>query len=127
MPDPTRWVRSAGAGLHGSVSDDGIPMGVPVVVEWVKVSGPGVVHFGNINAVASTATFSMPGIYTLALVASDTIASSSDTVTIIVTPPGVNQPPSVNAGPNQTIGGTNMAKLAGVVTDDNFFGHRFPL
>src|SRR4029077_15125422 len=61
----------------------------------------------------------------LQLFASDTFVPASDTVTITVTPPGANQAPFVDAGTNQTIGGTNIAKLNGVVSDDNFWGTNF--
>jgi hypothetical protein len=70
------------ASLSGSASDDGFPS--PLTTAWSKVSGPGTVSFGNGSAAATTATFSLPGNYTLRLTASDGTASSSDDVVITV-------------------------------------------
>jgi hypothetical protein len=108
----------AQANLDGTVTDDGAP--VPpgaVTTQWSKVSGPGTVMFGNTGLVDTTAAFSMAGTYVLRLTASDSLASASDTVTITVNPP-TNQPPVVNAGPDQTITLPNTASLNGMVSDD---------
>ena len=81
-------------------------------------SGPGTVVFGNIHALATTATFSAAGPYVLQLAASDSALSTSDTVQItVISPPG-NQPPIVNAGSNQTITLPAVANLAGTASDD---------
>jgi hypothetical protein len=55
--------------LNGYVSDDGWPG--PVRTQWSRTSGPGNVIFADPAAAITTATFSMPGIYTLELSASD--------------------------------------------------------
>jgi RHS repeat-associated protein len=72
------------ATLQGSVTDDGLPAGSGVGVEWSKVSGPGTVTFANANAAITTATFSAPGIYVLQLVADDSLDQGSDTVEVRV-------------------------------------------
>jgi predicted GH43/DUF377 family glycosyl hydrolase len=73
------------ATLDGTVMDDDTPVPLASVqVSWSQQSGPGTVTFGNANAVDTTATFSAPGTYTLALTASDTALSSSDAAIITV-------------------------------------------
>ena len=51
---------------------------------WSTVSGPGTVTFGDDSAVNTSASFSLPGTYTLRLSASDSLASGSDEVVISV-------------------------------------------
>ncbi len=71
------------ATLAGSASDDGLPS--PLTTQWVQVSGPGPVTFGNANALSTTATFSVPGSYALRLTASDgaLAADAMTTVTVL--------------------------------------------
>jgi peptidoglycan/xylan/chitin deacetylase (PgdA/CDA1 family) len=72
-------------GLSGSVADDGLPNPpAAVTVQWSKVSGPGTVTFQSAAALATNATFSSAGAYVLMLTASDSAASSSDTLTVSV-------------------------------------------
>jgi hypothetical protein len=108
------------ASLSGTVSDDGQPPPPAVfTITWSMVSGPGTVTFADANAAATTATFSAVGSYTLRLTANDSQLSSSDDVVVTVSPaPPVNQPPTVNAGPDQTITLPALANLAGTVSDD---------
>jgi hypothetical protein len=96
------------ANLSGAASDDGLPIGL-VTVTWAQVSGPGSVTFGNPTALRTTASFSDPGRYTLRLTATDSTLSADDDVVIVVsdassgiTLQSVNQPPSVNAGSDQS-------------------------
>jgi RHS repeat-associated protein len=72
------------AHLHGSVTDDGLPVGSAVTVEWSKVAGPGNVTFGNANAPETTASFTAPGIYLLKLLGHDGLDEASDTVEVRV-------------------------------------------
>jgi hypothetical protein len=75
----------AQASLSGTVTDDGLPNPPGVVTTtWSKVSGPGTVTFANANALSTTATFSVAGVYVLRLTASDSALSGSDDVTITV-------------------------------------------
>lgn len=111
----------ASASLSGTVTDDGQPPGSSVSISWSKVSGPGTVTFTNASAAATSASFSVAGSYVLRLTADDGEYASSADVTITVNPdPGqVNQPPSVNPGPNQTISlPADTATLNGTATDD---------
>jgi len=105
--------------LHGGVSDDGLPAGSPPAVSWSKVSGPGTVAFGNPDAAVTTVTFSEPGSYVLRLTADDSQLSASDDVTVNINAPvAINQPPVVDAGPEQTVTLPNYAALSGAASDD---------
>src|SRR5206468_1853283 len=89
-----------------------------VTTTWSEVSGPGAVTFGNASAVDTTASFSAAGTYVLRLTADDSVLSSSDTATITVNPASQNQPPTVNAGLDQTVILPNSATLSGTASDD---------
>ena len=71
------------ASLVGTFTDDGKP-GSGVTTAWSKVAGPGAVTFANAGAVATTATFSQPGSYTLRLTANDGALSGFDEVQVTV-------------------------------------------
>ncbi|HEY0764376.1 MAG TPA: PKD domain-containing protein [Pyrinomonadaceae bacterium] len=104
------------ASLDGNATDDGLPEGSSLTTTWSKVSGPGTVTFADEHAVSTTAAFSTHGTYVLRLTASDTSLTAFDEVTITVEPQ--NQPPTVNAGVDQTIALPSTATLNGTVTDD---------
>src|SRR6185436_1871003 len=70
--------------LHGTVRDDGLPLGTPLKVKWRKQFGPGTVGFGNESNAVTTATFSADGIYVLELSADDTEFVSLDTMEVRV-------------------------------------------
>jgi fibro-slime domain-containing protein/RHS repeat-associated protein len=106
------------ATLNGTVSDDALPKGASVTVNWSVVSGAGTVAFADANASATTATFSAPGSYLLKLTANDTEFTIEDQLTITVYPE--NQPPTANAGEDQNIRLPNAAQLHGTVSDDGF-------
>ncbi len=71
--------------LSGTASDDGLPNGV-LNTNWSLVSGPGTVNFADASSTATSATFSIDGVYVLRLTASDTVLSSSDDVSVTVNP-----------------------------------------
>ncbi|HEY2961613.1 MAG TPA: RHS repeat-associated core domain-containing protein [Pyrinomonadaceae bacterium] len=102
--------------LNGTASDDGLPQGSVLQLTWSVVSGPGPVTFSDPTKAISTATFTTAGEYVLKLTASDGQLSSSDTLKVTVVPN--NQPPTVDAGPDQTIELPDPAILKGVITDD---------
>ena len=114
----------AAASLDGTVTDDGLPNPPgALTTTWGVVSGgQGTVTFADPNAVDTTASFSAAGTYVLRLTANDGGATASDTVTVTVTggivPPVPNQPPAVNAGPDQAVTLPAAATLNGTVTDD---------
>jgi RHS repeat-associated protein len=107
LPDP--------AFLKGVITDDGMPHGSTVTSTWSIVSGPGPVVFGNANAPVTTASFTIPGLYTLKLTATDTEFTVSDQMQVTVL---LNQPPTANAGPDQEITLPGNAQLNGQATDD---------
>ena len=73
--------------LNGTVSDDGLPNPPGVVTSaWSKVSGPGTVTFDNAGSPNTLASFSIDGIYTLGLVADDTLLTTTSEVTVTVNP-----------------------------------------
>ncbi|MEK7137577.1 MAG: hypothetical protein AAB853_04825, partial [Patescibacteria group bacterium] len=108
------------ATLNGTVGDDGLPTPPNTVTTlWSMVTGPGPVTFGDSAAVDTTATFPVDGTYVLRLTVSDSVLSASDDVEITVNPaPPQNQPPTVNAGSDQTITLPAFATLEGTATDD---------
>jgi hypothetical protein len=117
-PDQTITLPS-GANLNGTVTDDGLPNPPGAVTStWSEVSGPGAVTFGDASAVDTTASFSAAGTYVLKLQASDSVLSSSDTATVTVNPASQNQPPTVDAGQDQTVFLPNSATLSGTASDD---------
>ena len=106
----------ATAALFGTATDDGLPTGGTLSFTWSKASGTGTVTFSNPDALATTATFSVTGIYVLRLTASDGALSSISDVTIMVDPG--NRAPVVNAGSEQTITLPVTVALIGTATDD---------
>jgi RHS repeat-associated protein len=105
------------ATLNGSVSDDGLPSGSSVSINWSKTSGPGDVTFANTSAPITTASFSVAGTYTLRLTANDTEFEVTDEAVVVVG--AANEPPTVNAGSDQTIRlPINTVTLTGATTDD---------
>jgi RHS repeat-associated protein/uncharacterized repeat protein (TIGR01451 family) len=105
--------------LAGSVTDDGLPEGSAMAVAWIRVSGPGTVAFEDRNAAATRASFSQQGIYVLRLTATDGELTTSDELTVTVNPASIlNQPPEVEAGPDQTITLSDALALRGDVLDD---------
>jgi len=76
------------AALNGTATDDNLPdPPAAMTFAWSKVSGPGAVTFGTVNALQTSATFSQAGAYVLRLAASDSVLSSSDDITVTVEAP----------------------------------------
>lgn len=70
--------------LAATATDDGLPGG-PVAYQWRVVSGPGSVAFSNSSAATTTAQFSAPGGYVLAVVVGDGQLFTLDEVSVTVT------------------------------------------
>lgn len=92
--------------VNGSVTDDGLPNPPGATTKtWSKVSGPGSVNFATSDQATSTVTFSTTGVYVLRLSASDSLLSSSDTVTVTVVAAADTQDPSVTLTTSGTVRG----------------------
>jgi hypothetical protein len=72
--------RDAVVNLAGRVQDTNA---APLTVQWRLYAGPGTVTFGNTNQLSTTATFSVPGQYTLLLKADDGIHTPAYDAVII--------------------------------------------
>lgn len=68
---------------------------------WTKLAGPGIVTFLDATALITTATFSLPGIYTLRLTVTNGLVSGFDDTIVTV----LNQ--CATFGPNPTINEQN--------------------
>jgi RHS repeat-associated protein len=90
------------ATLTSVVNDDGLPNNT-VTTQWSQVSGPAAVSIAQSTPSSIKVAFPTAGVYVIKLTASDGQLSSSASISITVTTPGGNQPPTVNAGPSQTI------------------------
>ncbi len=110
------------ATFNGSVTDDHSLSDGPLTSTWKLASGPGAVIFSSPTTPQTFATASSTGTYVLQLSGNDTNFTTTANVNLTVNPPVIpnnNQPPVVNAGPNQTITlPTNSVTLNGTVTDD---------
>jgi hypothetical protein len=69
--------------LFGSVNDEGLPRGRPLVVAWKVLKGPGNVSFSDPAQPRTKASFSAAGTYELELSAND--SEFSTTLRVIVT------------------------------------------
>ena len=100
-PDQTLALPANTLTLAGTVTDDGLPAGVPLSIQWSTISGPAPVTFSAPTSATTIATFTTAGNYVLQLSASDSLLSSSRTMNVTVFAAPQNQPPTVSAGPNQ--------------------------
>src|SRR5204863_1227608 len=73
---------------------------------------------GNASAVDTTESFSATGTYVLRLPPADSVLTTSDAATVTVNPASQNQPPTVDAGSDQTVILPNSATLSGTASDD---------
>ena len=112
---------STPAVLTGTASDDGFPNPPgKMTLSWTKVSGPtpDPIIVASADQLTITVTFSVAGVYVFRFSASDGQYTSTDDVTVTVSPAPVNQAPAVNAGPDQAITLPGTANLSGTATDD---------
>ena len=109
--------------LNGTATDDGLPNGT-LIISWSQVSGPTTAKLSSPNSAITQASFTAPGLYVLQLSANDTQYTSTSQVAVYVYAAGSsgqNQPPYVNAGPDQTILLPASAQLNGVAVDGSDF------
>jgi hypothetical protein len=80
-------VLADGAVLGGSALDDGLPSPpASLTHHWEKRNGPGSISFGSPTELATSVSFSAPGVYTLRLTVSDSELSGFDEVAVTVAP-----------------------------------------
>jgi len=112
-PDQTISLPTSTVTLFGSGTDID---GTVTSYLWTKVSGPSTGTITTPNATTTIVTGLGQGTYVFRLTVTDNNGSTgTDTVQVVVQA-AVNQPPVVDAGPDQTI--TISAVLSGSVTDD---------
>ena len=77
------------AQLSAVAQDDGLPYGT-LTLSWTPQNGPAPVAFGDTNLPATTATFTVPGVYTLGCIADDGELRGTNSVVVIVAAPGTS-------------------------------------
>jgi hypothetical protein len=101
--------------LDGWASDDGLPADGSLVTRWDISESAGPVSLADPSQLTTTAAFSEPGSYRLALTADDSKFAVQDDLEITVRSFGeVNLPPSAHAGRNRTVLLSDRVTLAGV-------------
>ncbi len=123
----------ATAVLQGGVSASG----ATPLVQWKKYSGPGTVSFGNAAQAATTASFSLPGSYTLMLSADDgshAVAFDAVTTNVVLTAAGtasgsdfVVHFPTLPGRSYQIEECTDMSSTVWATVADNLSGNGSPL
>jgi hypothetical protein len=114
-PDQSNIALNATVALDGSASSD--PEGTPVTYAWTFVLRPSGSTAVFINPTTATPTFvaDRGGRYRIQLIVRDGLADSApDTVDVTT----VNQPPTANAGPDQTVPEDTLVTLNGTGSTD---------
>lgn len=101
--------------LSGRIIETGRAKGAYLRTRWRQVGGPGTASFGDETNPETEVAFTRGGTYVLELSADNGYLAASDTVTIIR-----NNPPVVDAGPDQEIYLPARAALYGSVSDDGY-------
>ncbi len=116
--DHTITLPNDSTSLNGNLSFD--PDGIIVGYQWTKISGPVSSSIINSSAVQTMVKSLSQGIYQFELRVTDNGGlSGKDTVQVVVSGTGVNQPPIANAGPDQSITlPVNTANLNGSSSSD---------
>ncbi len=103
--------------LTGSGTDQD---GTVVSYLWTKISGPSVYTFGDASSPSTSVTGLVQGIYQFQLTVTDNDGATSTDVIQITVNAAPNQPPTANAGNDQTITlPQNNAQLNGYGTDED--------
>lgn len=110
------------ASMTGTVSDDGEnEPSSTLLLEWVKVSGPGTVSFSHPTEISTTASFSVAGTYTLRLIANDGELDAFDDMLVFVNPAVVTVPATklVLNGPSSVAAGNCSSAFTVIAQDAN--------
>lgn len=83
---PNMLFAGTSVNLKATASDDGLPAGSALAVQWSKVSGPGDAVFSAAAMAETTATFSRPGAYLLRAAVSDGALSGMAERSFVVLP-----------------------------------------
>lgn len=105
----------AAANLHGTVSDDGLPVAATVMAAWSQESGPMPSIVTTPTTVDTAATFVQPGTYVFRLTASDGALSASATTQVTV----LDGPPSLSAPGDRTVPLGSTLEVRLTATDPN--------
>lgn len=70
--------------LLGQVTDDGLPAGQPLAIQWTQISGPGTITFATSQADITAASATAPGTYLVELAATDGVKRTTDLAEIRV-------------------------------------------
>jgi len=106
------------ATLNGTASDDGLPVGAGLAINWALVSGPGAVTFANSHAATTQVTLSATGSYLFQLSVSDSALTTTATTTVTLQEPP-NQAPVVTVPSNFSVQlPSGAVALNGTATDD---------
>jgi hypothetical protein len=97
---PGQSIQTSATVVRGTVTDDDLPVGSTISVQWSKVSGAEVL-FANPTSRETAVSFGASGRYVLRLSATDGLASASSEVTIDVD--AANVAPLVSAGEDQHV------------------------
>ena len=84
--------------LTGTASDDGLPAGSALKVQWLSTSGPAAVAFSTPTGLSTTATFNAAGTYVLTLRATDGDLTTDKALTVVVSPETISKPPVAHVG-----------------------------
>lgn len=95
-PDQSINLPTSQATLNGTATDDGLPAGSTLSVQWSQVSGPGAVTFLNASQATTQASFPVTGVYVLRLTATDGTLTASDEVQVRVYESPSGPPPVVS-------------------------------
>jgi RHS repeat-associated protein len=83
-------VSSTSTILNGSATDDGLPTGSTLAINWAEVSGAGTISFAyGQNSPTASVRFSAPGTYIMSLSASDGQFTTTSYATVYVIGPPV--------------------------------------
>jgi len=100
-PDRTLFLPTNSVQLSGSATD---PDGSIASLIWTQISGPSSATLTNANLILLTVSNLVEGTYRFRLSATDNQGSTAfDEALVIVNAASVNQPPTANAGSNQSI------------------------